>query len=92
MTSARNDAAFTAKAAVAPAVVTNTPPSADPAVIPSSSTVPARAEALAALPGRTSSGSNARRAGVSSALMIPQTVASKQISGMVSTPDADASA
>jgi len=81
-----------AKATVAPAVVTNTPPSADPAVMPSSSTLPARAEALAAWSGRTSSGSNARRAGVSSALMIPQSVASTQISGMVSAPDAEATA
>ena len=54
--SARNDAAFTAKAAVAPVVAISAPPSADPAVMPISITVPARAEALAARSGVTSAG------------------------------------
>jgi hypothetical protein len=42
-TSARNDAAFTAKAAVTPAAATKAPPTADPAAMPISSTVPVRA-------------------------------------------------
>lgn len=58
-TSGRNDAAFTAK----PAVAARTPPSAEPAVMPSSSAVPARAEALSARSGVTSAGSSACRAG-----------------------------
>jgi hypothetical protein len=60
--------------------------------MPSSSTVPARTDALAARPGVTSVGTSARRAGVSRALITPQTVANRQINGMVSTPAADASA
>jgi hypothetical protein len=75
-TSARKDAAFTAKAAVTPAAATRAPPSADPAAMPISSAAPVRAEALAAWSGGTSAGTSARRAGVSSALITPQAVAS----------------
>ena len=44
--------------------------------MPSTSAVPVRAEALAAASFGTSIGTSARRAGVSSALITPQAVAS----------------